>query len=381
MNRQSLFVFALIFFCLIYSDVTALDVTQEKDEMKKCDTRNACSPFGVLEFLHWNHAWNNYKYPDEKSLKKSISLMKKAGISWVRVDMLWSDIEPAPGKFSFEKYDRIINLLNENHIQVLAILHYSTDWASACGKWNCPPKNNALFVNYTVRVIDRYKEKVKFWEIWNEPDSSVYWQPQDGLKSYCALLKEIYTAAKITDPDCKILNGGLANGLVSVNKLYDNGAKDYFDILNIHFFETPVNPKALHSVMAYPKLVRKIMKRNGDEGKKIWITEIGCPGVKEKTRQPKSKGTGNWWMGRNPDENQQSKWVGEIYTKLIYSEGVEKVFWAFFRDTKEHWKNGTDHFGLVRWDFSRKPAFLTYKKCVDKWKKKGGTNGCCIKYP
>jgi hypothetical protein len=25
--------------------------------------KNNDSPFGVLEFLHWNHVWNNYKYP------------------------------------------------------------------------------------------------------------------------------------------------------------------------------------------------------------------------------------------------------------------------------------------------------------------------------
>jgi len=368
MNRKGLFFLALIFCCLIYSEVPAIDLSRKDNKMNKCDIEGDNSPFGVLEFLHWDHAWNNHKYPDEKSLKRSIGLMKKAGVSWVRVDILWSDIEPQPGNFSFEKYDRIINLLSDNHIHALAILHYSTDWASACGKWNCPPKDNALFVNYTVKVIDRYKEKIKFWEIWNEPDSSVYWQPQDGLKSYCALLKEIYVAAKRIDPDCKILNGGLANGLASVNKLYDNGAKDYFDILNIHFFETPVNPKALYAVMAYPKLVRKIMKRNGDAGKNIWITEIGCPGVKSK--QPKSPDVSNWWMGSNPDEKQQSQWVKEIYSKLIYSEGVEKVFWAFFRDTKAHWKNGVDYFGLVRWDLSRKPAFLTYKKCVDEWKKK-----------
>ena len=31
-----------------------------------------------------------------------------------------------------------------------------------------------------------------------------------------------------------VLNGGLAQGLASVNKLYDNGAQGSFDILNIH---------------------------------------------------------------------------------------------------------------------------------------------------
>ncbi|MCK9604579.1 MAG: beta-galactosidase [Candidatus Omnitrophica bacterium] len=327
---------------------------------------NMKSPFGVLEFLHWNHSWNNYKYPDRKSLEKAVALMKEAGVGWVRMDFLWSDIEPAPGKFQFERYDDIVELLSKNNIQVLGILHYSTDWASACGRWNCPPQDSKLFVNYAVTVASRYKEKVKYWEIWNEPDSSTYWQPQDGLKSYCVLLKEVYTALKKVDPGCKVLNGGLANGLSRVNALYDNGAKDYFDILNIHIFANPLHPGAIEAVTAYPRLAYKIMSRNGDAHKKIWVTEIGSPGVKE------GQETKNWWMGDNPDEQKQAEWLEKVFTGLLKDKNVERVFWAFFRDCKGHWDDGVDYFGIVRWDFSKKPAFQTYQKIYQGYKKSMG---------
>lgn len=316
------------------------------------------SPFGVLEFLHWNHPWNNYKYPDKASREKTIALMKEAGIEWVRIDFLWNEIEPEANRFEFSKYDEIVNLLTQNEINILGLLNYSTDWASACGKWNCPPDDNKLFVNYAVKLIERYKDKIKYWEVWNEPDSHIYWARQDGLKSYCALLKDVYVAVKLVDPECKILNGGLANGLASVNHLYDNGAKDYFDILNIHIFELPLNQDAIKRVAAYPKLAYKVMARNGDAHKKIWVTEIGCPGV-EKEQQVK-----NWWLGENPTERQQAKWVEDIFEELLRNKAIEKVFWAFFRDCNKHWDNGTDYFGLVRWDFSKKPAFFAYQERV-----------------
>lgn len=314
------------------------------------------SSFGVLEFLQWNHDWNNYKYSTPQDLEKAVSLMKEAGISWVRMDFLWQDIEPTQGKFEFKKYDYIVDLLNRNNISILGILDYSADWASVCGKWNCPPKDNRLFVDYATGVVSRYKDKVKYWEIWNEPDSSIYWSVQDGLKSYCALLKDVYSAIKKIDAECKILNGGLANGVASINHLYDNGAKDYFDILNIHIFDSPFNLAAIERVSAYPKLAYKIMSRNGDGNKKIWITEIGCPGVKRDLK------VNNWWMGQNPDEFQQAEWLKEVFTQLLKDRAVEKIFWAFFRDSKEHWNNGIDYFGLVRWDFSCKPAFFVYKR-------------------
>ena len=105
------------------------------------------------------------------------------------------------------------------------------------------------------------------------------------------------------------------------------------------------------------------MVRKGDANKKIWITEIGCPGVKPQLE------VNNWWMGKNPDERQQAEWVKEVYAELLKNPQVEKIFWAFFRDTKAHWDSGVDYFGLVRWDYSRKPAFEAYRECFQQWKR------------
>jgi hypothetical protein len=256
-----------------------------------------------------------------------------------------------------------VDILTNQGIHILGILNYSVDWASESGQWNSRPKDNKLFVNYAAQVIKRYKDKVKYWEVWNEPDSAIYWNQQDELKSYCVLLKEVYQRAKKIDPDCKVLNGGLANGLVSINHLYENGGKGYFDILNLHFFETPIHGKnAIKAVASYPKLAYKIMTRNADADKKIWITEIGCPGAKSGIK------TGNWWMGKNPNERQQAIWLKEVYKELLQNPQMEKIFWAFFRDTKGHWNNGVDYFGLVRWDYSLKPAFKAYQDCYHQWR-------------
>ncbi len=352
----------LIIFCLFSIRAMAGEAKGE-NKMRIAKITGENNPFGVLEFLHWNDAWNSYKYPDKKSLKKAIGLMKEAGIGWVRMDFLWNEIEPEKGEFEFKKYDIIVDLLVKNGIKILGILDYSADWASSCGQWNCPPADNKVFVNYAVRVAGHYKDKVLYWEIWNEPDSRIYWLKQDGLKSYCLLLKEVYIALKEAVPECKVLNGGLASGISSVNNLYDNRAGGYFDILNLHVFESPLNPGAVKAAGAYPKAAYKIMARNGDAQKKIWVTEIGCPGVK------KNLAVKNWWLGENPSERRQAEWVKEVYAELLENPVVERVFWAFLRDTQDHWGNGVDYFGLIRWDFSKKPAFVSYQKSFNNWKK------------
>lgn len=358
MNKKIFLLFGLfIFLIFFYPSIVAAERTGGMQKIKNDN------PFGVLEFLHWNHSWNNYKYASVEDWQKVVSLMKEAGIGWVRMDFLWEDIEPEAGQFNFAKYDAIVEILSGNGIQILGLLDYSVGWASSCGNWNCPPLDNQLFVRYVKQVIGRYKDKIKYWEVWNEPDSSTYWSKQDRLRSYCILLKEVYLAAKKIDPACKILNGGLAGGLASVNNLYDSGGKGYFDILNIHFFESPLHPGAIKAVAAYPKLAYKVMSRNGDSGKKIWITEIGCPGVK------KGQKVDNWWMGENPTEAHQAEWVKKVYTELLKDKNVERIFWAFFRDCNKHWHNGIDYFGLVRWNFSRKPSFRAYRRCFKHWEK------------
>ncbi len=351
---------SILFLALFSDNSFAFDlekeVTMERKHMQD-------SPFGVLEFLHWNHQWNNFKYASPDQMERVVALMKEAGVSWVRMDFVWDDIEPNQGEFHFDKYDYIVGLLYKNNIGLLGMLDYSGSWASSCGEWNCPPKDNALFVNFAVKVVGRYKSKVKYWELWNEPDSGTYWKDQDGLIGYCQLLKEVYPELKKVDPVCKVLNGGFAQGNSSVNHLYDNGAKDYFDILNIHIFQSPVIPNSIKAVNAQVKLAYKIMSRNGDSNKELWITEIGCPGVKRGYRY------NNWWMGKNPNERQQAVWLREVYTQLLQYPYVKKVFWAFFRDCRKFWDNGTDFFGIIRYDFSKKPAFTAYQKCVEEWEK------------
>jgi hypothetical protein len=349
----------LLFGFIIFGCVFA-EGPQQREEA------NLHNPFGVLEFLNWNNSWNNYKYPSELELGRVINLIKESGAGWVRMDFLWEEIEPKQGEFSFEKYDRIVELVSKNNLNILGLLDYNASWDSLPGGWNSAPQENKNFVNYAQKVISRYKDKVKYWELWNEPDSSIYWVPQDGLKRYCSLLKDVYIAAKKVDPDCKILNGGLTEGAVSINQLYDNGAKEYFDILNIHIFETPLNPGAIESVKGYAGLVREIMLRNSDGNKTIWVTEIGCPGLKDGIK------TGLWWLGKNPDEEQQAAWVSEVYAGLLKLKYIDKVFWAFFRDCQGHWGDGTDYFGLVRWDYSKKPSFKSFQDCFSRWRNSNG---------
>ncbi len=316
------------------------------------DPRDSDSPFGALAFLSWDHEWNKHHFDGDKA-EKAADLMKEAGVAFVRMDFFWADIEPVKGKFDFKKYDRLVEMLSKRNIKVLAILQYNAPWESAV--WNSPP-DPERYTDYARRVVDHFKDKIKYWEIWNEPDCKIYWSPQDDMKSYARLLKSVYPALKEMDPTCVVVLGGLSQNIsIQLKHIYKLGGGNFFDVVNIHPFVNPLLPNAMALLKGEYLGVYKVMEANRDTDKPIWFTELGCPG----TDAPDRKG---WWAGKSPTEAEQAEWVEKIYGEPLRWKGVKKIFWAFFRDTRDHFGNGVDHFGLVREDFSRKPAFESYKK-------------------
>lgn len=323
------------------------------------DGRDSDSRFGTLEFLHWDHGWNGHHNGGDKP-ERSVALMKEAGVGWIRMDFLWSDVEPSEGRWDFAKYDRLVDLLLKHDIKILGLLNYNAEWS---GKdWNAAP-DPAAFTRYAQAVVARYKDRVKYWEVWNEPDQAIYWVPQDGMKSYAELLKSVYPAIKAEDPTAVVLLGGLSGGAVGpLRQVYRLGGKEYFDVVNIHPFVNPLRPDALKELDRIYRAVKDVMMEHGDAAKPVWITEIGAPGV------PHAGAAPNWWLGENPDEAEQAKWIEELYTATAEWHGLGKIFWAFFRDTPNHFLTGTDYFGLVREDFSKKPAFEAYRRLARKGK-------------
>lgn len=320
----------------------------------KPDTRDTASPFGVLDFLAWNHDWNKNHYSDAQ-VEQAAKMMKDAGVAIVRLDFLWADVEPEQGKFDFSRTDRIVDVLTKNDIKILGLLNYNAGWAAK--EWNRAP-DPELFTNYATRVVKRYKGKVKYWEVWNEPDDKLYWQPQDYMKSYTALLKKVTPAIKKEDPSAVIVLGGIAKFIPqSLKHVYENGGKDYFDVVNAHPFQDPMLPAAMNQLKGAHKGLRKVMRQFGDEDKPIWFTELGAPGVKPGTKKYKG-----WWLGPNPTEEVQARWLTKIYKNTMKMEGVEKVFWAFFRDLNDFFDSGVNDFGMVRYDMTPKPAYEAYRQ-------------------
>jgi hypothetical protein len=98
-------------------------------------------------------------------------LARAANLGWSRIDVLWRDINPAPGTFSWSASDAQINNAVADGQQILAILHVVPSWANGGKDEDVPPLSTTAWSEFVRQVAQRYRGKIAAYEIWNEPDT------------------------------------------------------------------------------------------------------------------------------------------------------------------------------------------------------------------
>ena len=197
-------------------------------------------------------------------------LIKVGGMGYERVDWDWRACQKEKGgAFDFSRYDKIVEADVARGVTVLPIVYGPPSWAYPA--WQ-HLDGYAAFVRETVR---RYGKRMPVIEIWNEQNIAGFWKNPNPT-NYLALLKVAYKAAKEVDPSVRVALGGTAGWAHGfIRSLYAIGAKDYFDIVNVHPYCYPYPPE--EPLRKGFEELRKIMAEYGDAEKPIWFTEIGWP--------------------------------------------------------------------------------------------------------
>lgn len=259
-------------------------------------------PYGVNTFLE--------QEAEEEKVERSLQIISDAGFRWIRQEFPWEDIEiSAKGDFwdhrwnrsAWEKYDRLVALAEKYNLQIIARLDNPPAWSRAVGNtpgWEkAPPDHYADFGDFVYTVVSRYKGRIRYYQIWNEPNIYPEWGDQPvSPEGYVELLKIAYTRAKEADPDCVILAAGLAqtietgprnlSDLIYLERMYQAGVKGYFDVMGAMVYGLWTGPYDRRASpdrtnFARAQLIREIMVRYGDGDKPIWATEVGWNALPE----------------------------------------------------------------------------------------------------
>jgi hypothetical protein len=225
---------------------------------------------------------------------RTLEMAQAAGIGWIKQQFPWAEIEPLrKGEFDWAKYDRIVDLAGEYGMEIIARLDRPPNWTRQDNRFETsPPDDLADYGDFVYAFVRRYQGRVRYIQIWNEPNLTAEWgfQRVDAV-AYTRLLQEAYRRAKEADPGVVVLSAPLAitledasmrgnhNDLVFLEQIYQAGAGDYFDILSANAFgldrppEDPPDPEVLN--FRRVELQRAIMERYGDGDKPVWINEYG----------------------------------------------------------------------------------------------------------
>lgn len=299
-----------------------------------------------------------------------IKIIKEAGITHIRIPVRWVTVEPEKGKWDFKKADTVIRKLRNADIEILGALMSFPAWENnTAGRqvegWydTYPPNDTVNWSEYVRKAVSRYKKEIKNWEIWNEENGVDFWRPLPDAKLYTAFLKSAYKVCKSSNPKCIVSLGGLQmNGIIAnpwspvkttnfLQAIYDAGGKPYFDVVNIHPYVLPNENEGADYMKKLTLDTIRVMRKNGDATKPLWITEIGC-GINEADTAEK-----------------QAELLKESFDALYSIPQVKAVYWFCLKDYDSQITGPEDSMGIVDINNAKKPSFYALQQTARKYNK------------
>ena len=114
--------------------------------------------------------------------------LAELGAKWARVQTGWCRCEPAKGKYDFTWLDAIVDRLLALGIQPWFNLGYGNQlytpeatnqfavgWAPL---WNDEARQ--AWLRFVRALAENFRDRVKHWEIWNEPNHRNFWKPHEA---------------------------------------------------------------------------------------------------------------------------------------------------------------------------------------------------------
>jgi len=280
----------------------------------------------------------NHAYPWPHLL----DLCREAGLIWMRDwSCKWQQVEPEKGRFTFQETDYQIDRPLKHGLNVLAMLpfpsaHWSSsapadykltdDYISRREHVAYAPRNVEEFENYVERTVEHYKDRVTWWQVFNEPIFTSYSLPRKfgyDASDYAHWTRAFARAARRADPNCKVLAG---IGYLKDGQIMDDweqflaaGALEGVDAVDIHHYPRLRPPEFIEDLL---EKLNALMDRHGGR-KPIWLTEYGYYADDEPWSIPlPSSGFDTPLESEKLQAEYAARWA-----TIMFAGGVDKIFY------------------------------------------------------
>lgn len=284
------------------------------------------SPFGMGVYLDRYHG---------ADLERAAAVARDAGVKWTREGFSWGRIEGQRGHYDWSYYDNLVATAKRYGVSIYGLV---SGWAP----WTKPYSQEGIddYLAFLKELVRHYHADIHHWEIWNEPNI-FFWQGPREM--YAELLRRSYAAVKEADPEALVL--GMSTSGIDYNFIARTMALDApFDILTIHPYRKVLNDRALINEL---KIAGDLVK-----GRPVWITEFGWS-----TFTPHNALAQDFAPFT---ERQQAELLARAYLCTLAAGGHTNTSWYDFRNDGEDPLYFENELGVLRRDFSPKPAYWAY---------------------
>lgn len=291
-------------------------------------------------------------WPNQPKVEQVLDRMQESGARWARFDLAWwNDVERSRGSYNFNpgtwNTDRMVTMLEQRGLIPYCILGYgNTLYDTVNGNFVGPftGAGRDAFANYAAAAATRYRGRVTYWEIWNEPNLAEFWGPNVSAADYAALVAVTAPRIRAANPAAVIVGG--ATSEIPLNYLrtaFDNGLLDHIDVLSIHPYRW-TSPESANSEYAE---LRAIMAGYTTRRIPIWSGEWGYS-----------------VHAFNLDEQAQAKLATRMLVNNL-AQGLDLSIWFSMHPWSTNPADGPNpEWGMIYLDHTPRPSFNALRNLV-----------------
>ncbi len=305
-------------------------------------------------------------YPEEtttmKIIKSDFEMLKKSGINLLRISFGWDAIESSKDKYNWLFWDDFVKMAVEDYgITLVPYICYMPQWNSTGAKdtlffWNYPPKNYDEFGEFMYDLVNRYKPWIKSWELWNEPDISIYWQ--GTTEQFAKFVKIGSEAVHKADPTAIRVLGGLAHNPEFTRQLFrDYGISPYVDVVNVHNYYETWSHYPIEKITDYLNEISEIIRLYGNN-QSMWMAEVGYSTWRMSKNKVSDSYTPYYEYEHTPEY--QAVELTKTLALALSTEKLAAICWYEVKDLPMGENvigdNNNRNLGVAYYDYKPKPA-------------------------
>jgi polysaccharide biosynthesis protein PslG len=320
-------------------------------------TSTVTAPSGAGDFSSRASVNLNSLYIGGTWTNTLLDRVKNAGITYVRDEVRWSELETVSGVYDWTKFDNLHNALQSRGLKWIIVLSFGNQLYTGSSNMTVPPTTTSAiagFRAYATAVANRYKGMGYRYEIWNEQNVSNFWSPAPDPLKYALLLSETCKGIQSVDASASITSGGLISmDFPYFSKMLEEiKAKGYASPTSygIHpYLPWALRPEATVSTYRYQNEVNWLSHGGVGFIPPLYNTEVGYSSAWY-------DGNGYSNYGRNI---QAARVVGMYLTGWAMGCNVVSIYGLVDSGTAAN--DGESHYGLNDASMNEKPAMVAVR--------------------